>query len=147
MGIWVEVTGGDDLERFQKMLDALSNPKHKEELLASLGSIVETQTKIRIADEKKAPDGTPWAAWSEGYARTRHGNQSPLVGEGDLRDSIQYVVEKIRFELGRHWFTQAYIKTVFQVRYKWMRTRALSLRPLVKRSSFRCISRWVRSPA
>ncbi|EMU9331774.1 phage virion morphogenesis protein [Vibrio cholerae] len=100
MGISVQVTGTEELARFQKMLDALSNPKLKEELLDSLGSIVETQTKIRIADEKTAPDGTPWAAWSEGYARTRHGNQSPLVGEGDLRDSIQYVVEKNQVRVG-----------------------------------------------
>ncbi|CSC46377.1 Uncharacterised protein [Vibrio cholerae] len=78
-----------------------------------------------------------------------------LVMVISLRWSVKETLEilsstwskKIKCELGRHWFTQAYIKTVFQVRYKWMRTRALSLRPLVKRSSFRCISRWVRSPA
>jgi phage virion morphogenesis protein len=55
-----------------------------------IGSLVEDQTKRRIADDKTAPDGTPWADWSEDYAATRKaGVHALLVGRGDLRDSIQ----------------------------------------------------------
>ena len=62
-------------------------------LLYEVSVLVEDQTKLRIANEKTAPDGTPWAPWSDRYAATRNtGNRrrhSLLVGEGDLRDSIQ----------------------------------------------------------
>ena len=62
-------------------------------LLYEVAGLIEDQTKLRIADDKTAPDGTPWAPWSARYAATRNtGNairHSLLVGEGDLRDSIQ----------------------------------------------------------
>ncbi len=54
----------------------------------TVAAIVESQTRRRIQDEKTAPDGTPWAAWSPGYAETRHSGQSLLQGEGDLLDTI-----------------------------------------------------------
>lgn len=61
-------------------------------LMDALGAEVETQTRRRIAEEKESPDGTPWPAWSKAYAATRHPGQSLLVGDGDLEDSVQYVV-------------------------------------------------------
>ncbi|XDF79266.1 phage virion morphogenesis protein [Aliivibrio fischeri] len=100
MGISVQVTGAEELERYQRLVDTLSDSKHKDELLDSLGAIVESQTRRRIADEKTAPDGTAWQAWSSGYEKTRHGNQSLLQGEGDLLDSIQYIVEKNQVRIG-----------------------------------------------
>lgn len=45
-------------------------------------------THERLRETKAAPDGTPWAAWSEDYAQTRHGGHSLLMNEGDLDDSI-----------------------------------------------------------
>jgi phage virion morphogenesis protein len=62
-------------------------------LADSIGQLMETQTKTRIEDEKTAPDGTPWAPWSSGYAaslkrRNRIYPGSILLAEGDLRDSI-----------------------------------------------------------
>lgn len=60
------------------------------ELIYQVGGMVEDQTKLRIADEKRAPDGQPWAPWSEAYDNSRnHAKHSLLVGEGNLRDSIQ----------------------------------------------------------
>ncbi len=50
---------------------------------------LENATKERIAATKTAPDGTPWAPWSEGYAAQRGKAQSLLLGQGDLRDSVQ----------------------------------------------------------
>lgn len=65
-----------------------------DQLAYEIGSLVEDQTKLRINDEKRAPDGTPWAPWSERYAaslkrRNRRNPRSLLVGHGDLRDSVQ----------------------------------------------------------
>jgi len=61
-----------------------------QQVSTEIGSLVEDQTKRRIADDKTAPDGTPWADWSEDYAATRKaGVQSLLVGRGDLLGSIQ----------------------------------------------------------
>ncbi|KFB94249.1 putative virion morphogenesis protein, partial [Trabulsiella guamensis ATCC 49490] len=41
-----------------------------------------------------------WQDWSEGYAATRHGNQSLLQGNGDLLDSIQYIVSRGHVRVG-----------------------------------------------
>lgn len=61
-------------------------------LFEEIGAELESQTRRRIAEEKEAPDGQPWPAWSPNYAASRHGGQSLLQGEGDLLDSIQYQV-------------------------------------------------------
>lgn len=100
MGISVNVQGDNDFERYKKLIETLSDPKHKEALLDTLGAVVESQTRRRISDEKTAPDGQPWDGWSPGYAKTRHGNQSLLQGDGDLLDSIQYVVERNKVRIG-----------------------------------------------
>lgn len=67
------------------------------QLSDEVGALVEDQTKRRIADEKTAPDGTPWAPWSPKYAsrlqrRNKVTARSLLVGEDNLRDSIQNLV-------------------------------------------------------
>lgn len=55
-----------------------------------VGQLLESSTRERIATEKTSPGGEAWAPWSEAYDETRdHGRHSLLVGEGDLRDSIQ----------------------------------------------------------
>ena len=100
MSIGVQVTGTQELERYQQLLETLSDPKHKVELLDSLGGIVESQTRRRIADEKTSPDGQRWDDWSSSYAKTRHGNQSLLQSEGDLLDSIQYQVQRNQVRIG-----------------------------------------------
>lgn len=53
-----------------------------------LAGVLENQTRARLSDDKQSPDGTPWAAWSEPYARTRHGGHRLLESEGFLHDSI-----------------------------------------------------------
>ena len=37
-------------------------------LMRQLGAAVESQTKRRIQDEKRGPDGRRWPPWSERYA-------------------------------------------------------------------------------
>ncbi len=60
-----------------------------DDLLDRLGAEGESQTRRRISSEKTAPDGAPWEAWTAAYAKTRHGGNALLEGEGDLYDSIQ----------------------------------------------------------
>lgn len=64
----------------------------RKQLLDVIGGTVESQTRLRIDDEKFAPDGTQWPNWLDSYAKTRHGGHSLLEGEGDLLDSIGYAV-------------------------------------------------------
>ncbi|WP_323010040.1 phage virion morphogenesis protein [Paracoccus sp. (in: a-proteobacteria)] len=62
------------------------------ELIAyEAGTLIEDQTRLRIADDKTAPDGSDWVPWSESYAETRKPRHSLLMGEGNpgLLESIQ----------------------------------------------------------
>lgn len=87
------------IERLQRRIDRLANPDLNA-LGEQLGGLVESQTRRRITEEKAAPDGTPWAPWSDAYAATRHGGQSLLEGDGDLTDSITSEVSDGRVETG-----------------------------------------------
>lgn len=60
----------------------------RRELLQGIAAIGESQTKRRISDEKEAPDGTPWPAWSDSYAAQRPAGKSLLEASGGLYDSI-----------------------------------------------------------
>lgn len=61
-------------------------------LMDEIGELGESQTKRRIDEEKTAPDGSAWPAWSESYAATRHSGHSLLEADGNLLDSIDHVV-------------------------------------------------------
>lgn len=90
-----------DIDRLNALMDRVQAlDDHYHELLESLGATVESQTRRRIEEEQTAPDGTPWPAWSSGYAATRHGNQNLLQNEGHLLDSLHYVVgvDDVRIE-------------------------------------------------
>lgn len=100
MGFWLEVKGDQEFERFQQLIRTLADPSHKKDLLHALGAVVESQTRRRISDEKESPSGQSWDDWSPDYAKTRHGNQSLLQGQGDLLDSIQFVVERDKVRIG-----------------------------------------------
>lgn len=63
-----------------------------DDLGEQLGAEMESQVRRRIQVEKRAPDGSPWAPWSEGYRRTRHGGHSLMRAKGGLLDTIQHVV-------------------------------------------------------
>jgi phage virion morphogenesis protein len=87
------------IERLARRIGKLASTQ-RGELLDAIGFEVENQTRRRIADEKRAPDGTPWPDWSPRYAQTRHGGHSMLQGEDDLLDSIQYLVRGDQVEVG-----------------------------------------------
>jgi phage virion morphogenesis protein len=69
-------------------------------LMQTVGAVVESQTRKRLANEKRSPDGTPWEAWSEQYAGTRHGGHSLLEGDGNLIDSLTHEVSADAVEIG-----------------------------------------------
>ncbi|EMX0849584.1 phage virion morphogenesis protein [Pluralibacter gergoviae] len=100
MGISVEVFGAESLAQMRMAIEKLSDSSLQQELLESIGAVVESQTRRRITDEKTSPAGERWEEWSPGYRTTRHGNQGLLQGNGDLLDSIQYVVERGHVRVG-----------------------------------------------
>lgn len=81
-----------DLQRIQIKLNGLIGRDAQSELLDTIGAVTESQTRRRISEEKRSPDGDPWAEWSDDYAKTRHSGHSLLENEGELLDSIQYQV-------------------------------------------------------
>lgn len=99
-----------DLDAVQARLDGLLSMltgSGRRELFAALGAEGESQTRRRIAEEKTAPDGTPWPEWSADYARTRHDGHSLLMGEGGLLDSIESIANAHRAEVGSNLVTAA----------------------------------------
>ncbi len=82
----INVTFTPDLGEARQAFDL--DPEALEGLVFAIGELMVTQTKTRIEDEKRGPDGEAWAPWSRAYAATRSGRHSLLVGEGNLRDSI-----------------------------------------------------------
>ncbi len=90
MGVAIRITW-KDLDRLVGRIDGLGNPD-AHQFLDSVGSLVESQTKARIAAGGPAPSGQPWAAWSARYAKTRHAGQSLLFSEGRLLDSFTHDV-------------------------------------------------------
>lgn len=58
------------------------------ELTSSIGQLLEAQTKRRIQDEKTAPNGEAWKAWTPEYAATRGPQHSLLIDTQALLDSI-----------------------------------------------------------
>lgn len=101
MALSVQVdTRGEELARYQRLLDHLGRNDYKSELLESIGEVVEHQTLRRISDEKTAPDGTAWTPWSAAYAKTRHSGNSLLQGSGDLLDSIEHQVQRNHVRVG-----------------------------------------------
>lgn len=70
------------------------------EFKAVLAELVVNQTKLRLDEEKAAPDGTPWPAWSAEYAATRKGRHSLLIGEGLMQASISAFVRGNEISVG-----------------------------------------------
>lgn len=60
----------------------------RREALEIMGGVAESAARRRLAEDKEGPDATPWPEWSPKYAETRHENQSLLMGEGHLVDSL-----------------------------------------------------------
>ena len=61
-------------------------------LVPVVAQLVEGQTRRRLSEDKRAPDGSAWPAWSEAYSATRKPGQQLLESEGHLIASIDTVV-------------------------------------------------------
>lgn len=70
------------------------------DLLDRVGAVTEGAARRRIDEDKAAPDGTPWAPWSERTAARRRGGQSLLQREGDLLDSLGFETRGAAVETG-----------------------------------------------
>lgn len=70
-----------------------------EQLLRDVGVSLESETKARF-EEKRSPDGDPWAPWSADYARDRPRRGAILVLDGDLRDSITHQTDGDELAVG-----------------------------------------------
>ena len=57
-------------------------------MLDDIAAVSESQTRRRLSETKRAPDGSPWAKWSPAYARTREPQHSLLESSGNMIDSI-----------------------------------------------------------
>ena len=87
-GIAVDVSL-NQLDKMLGRLDTLSaQARDPKELLDTLASLLEAQTKRRISDEKTAPDGMPWHEWSKEYAETRKPQHSLLIDTQSALDDI-----------------------------------------------------------
>lgn len=85
---------GDRLEAFAKEAAG--------EVLDVVGAVVESQTRRRLADEKKSPEGIPWAPLSPGYEARKKAKSSGglLEMEGLLINSIAMEVNGRRVRVG-----------------------------------------------
>lgn len=75
------------------------------QLSDDIGGLVASQVQRRIADDKTAPDGTPWAPWSARYEarikdRQRGRNRSLLVASGALGTDIHHLVAGTEIHVG-----------------------------------------------
>jgi phage virion morphogenesis protein len=64
-----------DMRRFQRQMRQLQEVD-LHDLLDVIGAEVVDQTKLRIQEEKRAPDGTDWSPWSPRYAASQHGGRA-----------------------------------------------------------------------
>lgn len=71
----------------RRLLDRLGADAF-DELAEIAGATMESQTRRRLQDTKRSPDGDPWAPWSEGYARGRKGRGDLLDRTGALIDAV-----------------------------------------------------------
>ncbi len=70
------------------------------DMLEQVGGLGESFARERIDTSKQSPDGSAWPKWSPNYARTRHSGHSMLDGDGNLADSITYIVGSGQVSVG-----------------------------------------------
>lgn len=87
------------LDPFKRTLGRMS-PQRLERLLDSVGATLESQTRERLGDDKKDPEGKPWAPWSPDYAERRPSNGGLLELSGGLIDSIAFETSASAVTLG-----------------------------------------------
>lgn len=79
----------EGLDAVAARINALADPRLQADGLAAVGGLIESQTRARF-DDRRAPDGSPWADWTPDYAADRKKGQTLLVASGAFRDSIAW---------------------------------------------------------
>ncbi len=87
------------LDHLQAVINRLQNPDF-DPLLDAIGAMVLAQTEERIASEKTDPQGGAWAPLSPAYAARKRSGGGILELEGDLRDSLTFLVSGQSVEVG-----------------------------------------------
>lgn len=90
MSIYLDITpdGVDVAIEGLSRLDGV----HPADLLEVTGAVIESQTRRRLSEEKRTPDGEPWREWGKRYARTRKPHHKLLENDGDLIASIDHLI-------------------------------------------------------
>lgn len=88
-----------------KVLDVFDKIEHEAEQARfwdGAGALITKQTVKRIADEKRAPDGSPWQSLNALYETSKSQSSSGgmLEYEGNLRDSIHHNSSSTSTEVG-----------------------------------------------
>ncbi|MEM7213252.1 MAG: phage virion morphogenesis protein [Pseudomonadota bacterium] len=91
-GVRLEIDSAE-LETMLQAVHALGRLGRPAELLEGMGAVLESSVRRRISEEQEAPDGTPWAEWSDSYAGSRHSGHDLLMNEGELLDSIAFLTD------------------------------------------------------
>jgi len=86
--IEIRLDGQTALQQRLELLPAMQ----LDPLRHNIGALVESQTRRRIHEEKESPDGKAWEKWGANWASSRHKGHGLLENEGDLLDSIHFVV-------------------------------------------------------
>jgi phage virion morphogenesis protein len=87
----VPVIRAPELERLASKLAHVLDEAPTQKTMRLVGADLTRSTKRRISSEKRAPDGTPWRAWSDAYkARKKPG--SMLNQSHALLRSVQSIV-------------------------------------------------------
>lgn len=89
MSVSAQIDLSVDVSGLTRALDRLE-AYHLDHVADRIGAMIAANTVDRLDSGKAGPQGETWPAWSDGYARTRHGNQSLLVASGDMRESIEH---------------------------------------------------------
>lgn len=66
----------------------------RDRLYDLVGGSLESQSRERLSETKRDPEGEPWKEWSEDYAKRRPAKGGILDLDGDLIDSIAFETEK-----------------------------------------------------
>jgi phage gpG-like protein len=98
MSVGISIDDGGSLSRIDSRLRALSSLNVRD-ILEGVGAEVESQTRRRIQEEKRSPDGVDWPEWSSKYAGSQHGASSHEPHEGSLREAGGHSMLQLRGDL------------------------------------------------
>ena len=95
--VCIDVSGMSPL---RSRLSSGVTPTSLEALLEEMGACILSQTRRRILEEQRSPEGTPWEPWSSAYTKNHKNRAQLLYDEGQLFKSLTYDVHGGTCEVG-----------------------------------------------